>query len=71
MTVPDPDDVWSGDDAVIVHDYIGAVGGSEVVLRELARLFPRAPILMLFADRTALARLGAFGYRRCRCRIIE
>lgn len=45
-------------DVVIVHDWIARVGGAERVLVELARLFPSAPILTLFAERGALKHLG-------------
>src|SRR5262249_29159358 len=42
-------EVWHGDDVVLVQDWIGNLGGAETVLRELASLFPQAPILTLFA----------------------
>ena len=50
--------MWAGDDVVIVHDWFGGMGGAEAVLRELASLFPSAPILTLFADRRSLVSLG-------------
>ena len=45
-------------EVVLVHDWIGGVHGAEQVLRELATLFPRAPILTLFSDTTVLPALG-------------
>jgi glycosyltransferase involved in cell wall biosynthesis len=51
-------DVWEGPDVVLVHDWIGGVHGAEQVLRELATLFPRAPILTLFADTSVIPKLG-------------
>ncbi len=52
------EDVWNDDDVVLVHDWIGGVFGAEQTLRELAAIFPRAPILTLFADRLVVRRLG-------------
>ena len=51
-------EVWDGPEVVLVHDWIGGVHGAEQVLRELATLFPRAPILTLFADTRVLPALG-------------
>ena len=51
-------DVWDGPPVVIVHDWIGGVHGAERVLKELATLFPSAPILALMADRRVLPALG-------------
>lgn len=51
-------EVWDGPEVVLVHDWIGGVHGAEQVLRELATLFPRAPILTLFSDTTVLPALG-------------
>lgn len=50
--------VWRGPEVAIVHDWIGGVHGAEQVLRELALLFPAAPILTLFADRRCFGALG-------------
>lgn len=50
--------MWDGPEVVLVHDWIGGVHGAEQVLRELATLFPRAPILTLFSDTTVLPALG-------------
>src|SRR4029077_3801556 len=51
-------DVWDGPPVVLVHDWIGGVNGAERVLKELATLFPSAPILALMADRRILPQLG-------------
>jgi glycosyltransferase involved in cell wall biosynthesis len=51
-------DVWDGPPVVLVHDWIGGVNGAERVLKELATLFPKAPILALMADRRVLPALG-------------
>lgn len=50
--------VWDGPQVVLVHDWIGGVHGAEQVLRELATLFPTAPILTLFTDTKVLPALG-------------
>jgi glycosyltransferase involved in cell wall biosynthesis len=51
-------DAWDGPPVVLVHDWIGGVHGAEQVLRELATLFPTAPILTLFSDTRVLPALG-------------
>jgi glycosyltransferase involved in cell wall biosynthesis len=51
-------EVWQRDDVVLVQDWIGNLGGAEMVLRELASLFPRAPILTLFAMPDTVRHLG-------------
>ena len=51
-------DVWERDDVVLVQDWIGNLGGAELVLRELATMFPRAPILTLFAVSDTVRKLG-------------
>jgi glycosyltransferase involved in cell wall biosynthesis len=51
-------EVWDGPEVVLVHDWIGGVHGAEQVLRELATLFPKAPILTLFSDTRVLPALG-------------
>ncbi len=51
-------EVWQGPAVVLVHDWIGGVHGAEQVLRELATLFPQAPILTLFSDLSVLPKLG-------------
>ncbi len=51
-------EVWDRDDVVIVQDWIGNLGGAEMVLKELAALFPRAPILTLFAMPDTVVKLG-------------
>ncbi len=51
-------EVWDGPPVVLVHDWIGGVHGAEQVLRELATLFPSAPILTLFTDTRVLPALG-------------
>ncbi len=51
-------DLWDGPPVVLVHDWIGGVHGAERVLKELATLFPAAPILALMADRRVLPALG-------------
>jgi len=53
-----PSEVWDGPPVVLVHDWIGGVHGAEQVLRELATLFPKAPILTLFTDTRVLPALG-------------
>jgi len=53
-----PAEVWDGPEVVLVHDWIGGVHGAEQVLRELATLFPKAPILTLFSDLRVLPKLG-------------
>jgi glycosyltransferase involved in cell wall biosynthesis len=53
-----PPEVWDGPEVVLVHDWIGGVHGAEQVLRELATLFPKAPILTLFSDTRVLPALG-------------
>jgi len=53
-----PAEVWDGPEVVLVHDWIGGVHGAEQVLRELATLFPKAPILTLFTDTRVLPALG-------------
>ena len=53
-----PAEVWDGPEVVLVHDWIGGVHGAEQVLRELATLFPKAPILTLFSDTRVLPALG-------------
>ncbi len=50
--------MWDGPQVVLVHDWIGGVHGAEQVLRELATLFPTAPILTLFTDTKILPALG-------------
>jgi len=45
-------------DVVIVHDWIGHVGGAEMCLREFAAFFPNAPILTLFSEAGAAVSLG-------------
>src|SRR4051812_18172334 len=45
-------------DLVIVHDWIGHVGGAEMCLREFATFFPSAPILTLFSEPGAAVSLG-------------
>lgn len=53
-----PAEVWDGPEVMLVHDWIGGVHGAEQVLRELATLFPKAPILTLFSDTRVLPALG-------------
>lgn len=47
-----------GGEVVIVHDWIGGTAGAEQVLKELADLFPEAPVLTLFANTRVLPGLG-------------
>jgi glycosyltransferase involved in cell wall biosynthesis len=51
-------EVWNGCDVVIVQDWIGSLGGAELVVKELATLFPHAPILTLFAVPQTVRKLG-------------
>lgn len=54
----DSEDSWDRDDVVLVQDWIGSPGGAELVIRELASMFPRAPILTLFAVPETVRALG-------------
>lgn len=56
-------DRWRGSEAVIVLDWLGRVGGAELVAKELADLFPQAPILALFAAPGAAQALGIDPHR--------
>ena len=64
-TEPEPEqlpreaeDSWDHDGVVLVQDWIGSLGGAELVIRELASMFPRAPILTLFAVPETVRALG-------------